>query len=381
MNPTQRAVPFNQPFISKEAEKNLETVVRSGKLSGQGAFGSKCCRWLENEVGCAAAHLTPSCTAALEMAALVSGLKSGDEILVPSFTFVTSISAFSNFGLRPIFVDVCPDTLNIDPVLLEAAVTPRTRAIVVVHYAGVACDMDAVLHFAAKHQLVVIEDAAHALTGEFRGRPLGSLGDLATLSFHDTKNFSCGEGGALLVNRRDWTERAQIVQDKGTNRSQFLRGETDKYTWVEGGSSYLLGELPAALLLANLEAREKIQRRRLEIWARYDAELSVWRSQNDVTGPFIPDYARHPAHIYYLIMPSAESMARVLQHLRAQGITASFHYQALNASPMGLKLGGKVGACPVSERLSTHLFRLPLYADMTDDQQDIVLESISRFKV
>lgn len=313
------------------------------------------------------------------MSGVLAGLQPGDEILIPAFTFVTSANAFVLLGARPVFVDVCPETLNLDHRRLAEALTPKTRAILPVHYAGVACAMDEILCFAREHQLVVIEDNAHGLTGRYKGKPLGSLGDLATLSFHETKNFQCGEGGALLVNREDWVDRAQIVQEKGTNRSKFLRGQVDKYTWVDKGSSYLLGELPAGLLLACLQDATAIQRRRLEIWQRYHRELKDWADRNGVRQPHIPACAEHPGHLYYLIFPQEDCQRAFIQHMGERGILAIFHYQPLHLSPMGLQLGGQAGQCPVTESIAGRLARLPLFPDLQERQQQRVVEAVLEF--
>lgn len=375
------SIPFNSPYSAPRALEFVGQALDCGKLSGNGPYGQQCCRWLEQETGCQRAFLTPSCTSALEMSAVLANLQPDEEVIIPSFTFVSTANAFALLGLRPVFVDVRPDTLNLDPSGLAAALTPRTRAIVPVHYAGVACPMDEILEFARKHGLLVIEDNAHGLTGRYGDRPLGSLGDLATQSFHETKNFSCGEGGALLVNRTDWIERAHIVQDKGTNRARFLLGLVDKYTWVDKGSSYLLGELPAALLMANFQQRDWIFARRQVIWARYHACLAEWSVENGVRQPILPAGVTHPAHLYYLLMPSQEIRQRLISQLKDHGILAVFHYQPLHLGPMGIRYGARPGQCPVAEDVAPRLVRLPLYADLSDEQQARVIEAIVKFKV
>ncbi|MBT9585563.1 dTDP-4-amino-4,6-dideoxygalactose transaminase [bacterium] len=372
-------IPFNKPYVSNSAASLARQVLDSGHLSGNGVYSQKCCQWLERESGCQRAFLTPSCTAALEMSALLCEITPGQEVLLPAFTFVSTANAFVMMGARPIFVDVCPDTLNLSPESLAKKITPQSRVIVPVHYAGVACEMTAITALAEEHHLTVVEDNAHGLAGTFDKKPLGSLGDLATLSFHETKNFCCGEGGALLVNREDWVERAQILQDKGTNRSKFMLGQVDKYTWVDKGSSYLLGELPASLLLSCLHERQSIQKRRHEIWQRYSLELTSWCSQNGILRQDIPAYAGHTAHLFYLQMPEQRYQLKFIQHLRERGITATFHYQALNECPMGIQLGGIAGSCPVAERAARTIVRLPLYAQMTDLEQDYILDAITGF--
>lgn len=370
------AIPFNRPFTAPKVRQYLDQVLEASQHSGNGPFSLRCCEVLKQLTGAGAVFLTPSCTAALEMSGLLMGIRPGDEVIVPSFTFVSTANAFALLGARPRFADVCPDTLNIDVESLESLIGPQTRAIVPVHYAGVACPMEPILSLAEKHQLAVVEDNAHGLLGSFQGRPLGSWGQLATLSFHETKNFSCGEGGALLVNRPDWIERAQILQDKGTNRRLFRQGLVDKYTWVDVGSSYLLGEFPAAVLLANLEARESSQQRRLAIWNRYHDELKDWCQKHDVRQPTVPPGCEHPAHLYYLLLPDLRRRDALLAHLKSRGILAVFHYQPLHCCPAGLQLGGRPGQCPVSERVAEQMVRLPLFADLTEAALTRIIEEI-----
>lgn len=373
-------IPFNKPYSAGSTLRYVGRALESGKLSGNGPFADLCCKFFESSLGCKKAFLTPSCTSALEMSGLLANLAHGDEVIVPAFTFVSTANAFALLGARPVFVDVNPETLNLDVKCLAGALTSRTKAIAPVHYAGVACEMDEILKFASAHALIVIEDAAHGLMGSYKGRPLGTLGDLATLSFHETKNLSCGEGGCLLVNRPAWLERAQIVQDKGTNRASFRLGQVDKYTWVDVGSSYLLGELPAAALWANLEALDWIQSRRHAIWSQYHQDLAAWSKANGVRQPFIPDYAQHPAHLYYLILPDASSRTRFIAHVGELGVLAVFHYQALHTCPRGLELGGRHGQCPVTEDLAERLVRLPLYAELTDSELDRIISAVESFK-
>lgn len=354
-------------------------AVRSGHLSGDGLFTRRCHEHLERLTGCHKALLTTSCTHALEMCALLLRLEPGDEVIVPSFTFVSTANAFAVHGARLVFADIRPDTLNIDESLLPSLLTPRTRAIVVVHYAGVACEMDAVMNLARDRGIVVIEDNAHGLFGGYRGQPLGSFGALATQSFHETKNISCGEGGALLINDPAFSERAEILREKGTNRSRFFRGQVDKYTWVDLGSSYLPSEILAAVLWGQLEQAEQIQARRRRIWQRYDSELADWATAHGFRRPVVPEHCNQAWHMYYLLGPSLEVRTNFIAWLRRQGILAVFHYQPLHASPMGLTLGGRDATCPVTCDVADRLVRLPLYHAMTDAEQDAVLSAVKAF--
>lgn len=369
-------IPFNRPAaVGREAE-HLTAAVTSDHWSGDGAWTRRCQDLLEGELGVARALLTTSCTHALEMAALLLDLEPGDEVIVPSFAFVTTVNAFVLHGARPVFVDVRPDTLNLDETKLEAAVTPRTRAVVVLHYAGVACEMDPILEIAERHGLTVVEDAAHALFGRFRGRPLGTFGSLATLSFHETKNFTCGEGGALLINDPALVARAEILREKGTDRTRFFRGEVDKYTWVDVGSSYLPSDLLAAVLFAQLEERERIQGRRRELWATYRERLSGWAGRRGVELPVVPEHCDPAWHMFYLVLPTLDERTALIDHLKAQGILAVFHYLPLHLSRMGRRFGGRPGDCPVTEEMSDRLLRLPLYNTMDRDEQAAVIEAV-----
>jgi dTDP-4-amino-4,6-dideoxygalactose transaminase len=335
---------------------------------------------LEAATGGQTSLLTTSCTHALEMTALLLDVGPGDEIIMPSFTFVSCANAFVLRGARPVFVDVRPDTLNIDELLLEAAITPRTRAIVLVHYAGVACEMDAILDLAARNGIAIVEDNAHGLFGAYDGRPLGSFGLFATQSFHETKNVVCGEGGALIVNDPRYVERAEIVREKGTYRSGFFRGLVDHYTWVGQGSSYLLSDLLAAFLYAQLQGANEIQRRRRSIWDRYHAELAEWSARYGVSQPVVPARCDQAYHLYYLLLPTAQDRDGLIASLRERGITATFHYVPLHGSEYGRQLGYRAGAFPVSERSSERLVRLPLYNDMTPEEQACVLDAVSSFR-
>ena len=372
----QSMVPFNLPYSSPLALAEIERTLATARLSGNGANTRACQEILREITGSHRVFLTPSCTAALEMSAVLLDLKPGDEVIVPSFTFVSTACAYALVGARPVFADVSPTTLNVDVASVEAAITPRTRAVVVVHYAGVACPLDELVELCARRGLHLVEDNAHGLFGRYRERSLGTFGSLATLSFHETKNVSCGEGGALLVNDPALVERAEIAQEKGTDRSRFLMGMLDKYTWVSRGSSYLLGEVPAGLLLANLRDREVSQRRRLEIWWRYHRELESWARQRDYQQPIIPDGCVQPAHLYYLLLPDLAERQAFIDHLKKASVQAVFHYQPLHLSPMGKSLGAQPGQCPVAERVANQLVRLPLFADLTDIEQDRVIAAI-----
>ncbi len=372
-------IPFNRPSFVGRERAYMEQCLAAGQLSGGGGFTRRCCELLEARLGCGRALLTSSCTDALEMCGLLLDLGPQDEFIVPSFTFTSSANAFALRGARPVFADVRPDTLNIDERQLEALITPRTRAIIVVHYAGVACAMDEICAVARKRGVMVIEDNAHGIFGKYKGRLLGTIGTLGTLSFHETKSVSCGEGGALLVNDSTLVERAEILLDKGTNRQQFFRQQADKYTWVDLGSSFVLADLLASMLLAQLEAEVEICSRREEIWRGYQRGLSAWASANGVLQPTIPPDCDSSYHLYHLILPNGGVRDRLLAHLRTLGILGVFHYQALNASPMGLRLGGRIGQCPVAEDVSMRLVRLPMFFSLTGAEQDQVTDAVTRF--
>lgn len=367
-------VPFNKPFMTGRELEFISQAHANGHLSGDGAFTKRCHRWLEQNTGCDKALLTHSCTAALEMAALLLELQPGDEVIVPSFTFVSTANAFVLRGATPVFVDVRADTLNIDETLVEAAITSRTKAICVVHYAGVACEMDAILAIAERHGLEVIEDAAQGLFSTYNGRPLGSLGSLGALSFHETKNIISGEGGALLVNAPGLAERAEIIREKGTNRSRFFRGQVDKYTWVDVGSSYLPGEIIAAFLAAQFEEAEDITRRRLAIWDTYHAWAEDLERRGLVRRPIVPSHCGHNAHMYYLLLEDLDARTRFIDALKQRGIGAVFHYIPLHSSPMGQKVGRTVGDMRVTERESARLVRMPLWVGL-EDQMDALLDA------
>lgn len=372
-------IPFNRACVTGRELSYVTEAIEAGPISGDGPFTARCHRLLEEITGSKKALLTTSCTHALEMAALLIELEPGDEVICPAFTFVSSVNAFALRGARPVFVDIRPDTLNIDERLIEAAITPRTRALVVVHYAGVACEMDAIEAIASRHGLTVIEDNAHGLFGHYRGKPLGSSAPISTLSFHETKNVTCGEGGALLINDARLIERAEIIREKGTNRSRFFRGQVDKYTWVDVGSSYLPSDLLAAFLLAQLESREAIQSRRHAIWRCYQAGLAEWAASHGVRLPVAPDHTAHPAHLFYLLLPSLEARTALIERMKAQHILLVFHYQPLHLSQMGRRFGGKAGQCPVTEDVANRLVRLPLYYQLSEIEQSRVIDRIRTF--
>ena len=371
-------IPFTRPGLLEPGLAAIREAFASGKLSGDGGFCRRSEKLLESALGAKRALAVTSCTHALEMSALLLDLQPGDEVIVPAFTFVSTVNAFVLRGARPIFADVRADTLNLDEAQLPSLITSRTKAIVPVHYAGVGCEMDAINAIAAKAGAAVVEDNAHGLFGSYRGKMLGTLGALATQSFHDTKNFTCGEGGALIVNDPRFMERAEILREKGTNRSRFFRGQVDKYTWVDVGSSYILSDILGALLFSQLEQRDEIQTRRARIWNRYNAELAEWTTARGFRRPVVPAHCEQTFHMFYLLMP-ADRRGPFIDHLKAKGVQAVFHYQALNTSPMGLAHGGKAGQCPVTERISDELVRLPLYNDMSEADQGIVVDAVRSF--
>ena len=372
-------IPFNKPTrLGHELDYVNESLARQ-HISGDGDFSKRCHTFLEDSLGVGKALLTTSCTHALEMAALLLEIQTGDEVIVPSFTFVSSVNAFVLRGARPVFADIRPDTLNLDERQLPALITDKTRAIVLVHYAGVACDMDAIMSLARERKIAVVEDNAHGLFARYKGRYLGTFGELATLSFHETKNFTCGEGGALLINDIGLIERAEIIREKGTNRSRFFRGQVDKYTWVDLGSSYLPSDMLAAFLLAQFERAREIQARRREVWLRYDMRLRDWAAINQVQLPTVPDNVEQSYHLYYLILPSVEVRSALIQHLKDRGILSVFHYQPLHLSTMGMGFGGKPGDCPVTEDIADRLLRLPFYYALSPADQDEVIAALHSF--
>ncbi len=373
-------IPFNKPGLTGNELQYVADAVRAGHASGDGIYTQKCRALLEQWLGVQAALLTTSCTHALEMAALLLDIQPGDEVIVPSFTFVSTVNAFVLRGAHPVFIDIRPDTLNLDETQLERLITPRTKAIVPVHYAGVGCEMDVILEIATRYGVAVVEDNAHGLFGKYKGKYLGTFGCLATQSFHETKNFTCGEGGALLINDPQYIERAEIIREKGTNRSRFFRGQVDKYTWVDIGSSYLPSDILSAFLYAQLEAREQIQARRRRIWEYYYERLQNWAEGHNVRLPVVPAHCEQPYHLFYLLMPNLEARTRLISHLKEQGILSVFHYLPLHLSPMGRQFGGKPGDCPVTEEASDCLVRLPFYNDLSQEDQDQVIEAIQQVR-
>ena len=373
-------IPFNKPCVLGNEIARMSAALDTNVISGDGKFTKACHDLIEKELGVKKALLTTSCTHALEMSALLLDLKAGDEVIVPSFTFVSSVNAYVLRGVTPVFADIRRDTLNLNETRLEALITPRTKAILVVHYAGVACEMDAIMAIANKHGVPVIEDNAHGFFGKYRDRWLGTIGIFGTQSFHETKNFTCGEGGALLINDDRFTERAEIIREKGTNRSRFFRGMVDKYSWVDIGSSFLPSDMLAAFLLCQLEQREQIQARRCAIWHTYDHELAAWAAETGAQRPHIPAHCQAAWHMYYLIMPTLAVRTEFIAHLRARGIHSVFHYLPLHLSDMGLKYGGKTGDCPVTEDVSDRLVRLPFFYNLTENEQAEVIAAVREFK-
>ena len=372
-------IPFNLPYFSGKEFEFIQQAIGNWRLSGDGTFTQRCHAFLEKELAVAKALLTTSCTHALEMAALLLDFKAGDDFIVPSFTFVSTANAFVLRGARPIFIDIRRDTLNLDEKKLESLITPRTRAIVVVHYAGVGCEMDTIMAVAEKHSIPVIEDNAHGLFGKYKGRYLGTFGCLASQSFHETKNFICGEGGALLINDPHYVERAEIIREKGTDRSRFFRGQIDKYTWVDVGSSYLPSDILAAFLYAQLTSRAVIQGKRKRVWDYYNEHLADWAAAHDVQLPSIPTHCEQPYHMFFMVMPSFEMRQALIAHLNNHDIHSVFHYLPLHLSGMGRKFGGKPGDCPVTEEVSDRLLRLPFYNDLVEADQARVLAAIKEF--
>jgi len=374
-----RNIPFNRAAIVGNELEYITNAVDRMHISGDGEFTRKSQELIQQRLGVRKTFLTTSCTHALELMALALGITSGDEVIVPSFTFVSTVNAFVLRGARPVFADVRPDTLNIDETRLEPLITPRTRAIVVVHYAGVGCEMDAIQAIAARHGVAVLEDNAHGLFGKYRGQYLGTCGQLAAQSFHETKNVTCGEGGALLLNDPELVERIEIFREKGTNRTKFFRGQVDKYTWVDVGSSYLPSDILAAFLYAQLEHADDIQSARQHVWERYCTGLSAWAAAANVGIPVVPAHCEQSYHMFYLLLPSLEIRTSFIDYLRERGVMSVFHYQPLNTSAMGLQFGARAGDCPVTEDVSDRLVRLPFYNTLTDSDQEYVLDAITSF--
>ena len=373
-------VDFNRPITVGNEFEYMRQAIENAHISGDGAFTKKCHAFLESELGVNKALLTTSCTHALEMSAILLDIQPGDEVVIPDFTFVSTVNAFVLRGAKPIFLDVRPDTLNLDESKLEAALTPRTKAIVPVHYAGVGCEMDVIMDIANRHNIAVVEDNAHGLFGKYKGKYLGTFGAMPTQSFHETKNFSCGEGGALLINDPALAERAEIVREKGTNRSRFFRGQVDKYTWVDIGSSYLPSDMLAAFLYAQFEQRERIQSHRKNVWNMYQAALKGWAEKNGVQLAYVPADREQAYHMFYMLLPNLDLRQKLIMYLRERGIYCVFHYLPLHLSDMGQGFGYSAGDCPVTERISDQLIRLPFHNDLTSDDQEQVIDAIMEFQ-
>ncbi|MBO4311433.1 MAG: dTDP-4-amino-4,6-dideoxygalactose transaminase [Desulfovibrionaceae bacterium] len=370
-------IPFNVPYIAGTELPRIAEALKAGKLSGDGAFTKRCKAWLEEKTGCREALIVHSCTAALEMGAMLMDIRPGDEVIMPSYTFVSTANAVVLRGGVPVFVDIREDTLNIDETLIEGAITPRTKGIVPVHYAGVGCEMDAILAIAGRHKLHVMEDAAQGLLASYKGRPLGTLGDSGAISFHETKNIISGEGGALLINRQEDTLKGEILREKGTDRSRFFRGEVDKYTWQDAGSSYLPAEIVAAFLSAQLEDAERINQMRMDLWEGYHARLAGLEEKGVLRRPVIPAECGHNAHMYYVLLAPGIDRAAVLSGLKQRGISAVFHYIPLHSSPAGKRFCRVHGSMAKTEDLSERLIRLPLWNAMTEEHLDRVTEALA----
>jgi dTDP-4-amino-4,6-dideoxygalactose transaminase len=373
-------VPFNRPLPVGRELDYIRTAVETANIGGHGEFTAKCEAFLEKELGVAKTLLTTSCTAALEMAALLLDTQPGDEVIVPAFTFPSTANAFVLRGAKPVFADIRPDTLNIDESQIERHLSRRTKAIVVMHYAGVACELDAIVDLARDRSIALVEDNAHGLFGKYKDRHLGTFGCMAAQSFHETKNFTCGEGGGLIINDDSLVARAEVIREKGTNRARFFRGEIDKYSWVDLGSSYAPSEILAAFLLAQLEKREEIQKLRQNIWNFYAGRLRPWAERCEAQLPVVPACAEQPYHMFFVVMKSGDDRNRLIAHLRQAGVQSAFHYVPLHLSGMGRSFGGKEGACPVSERVSERLLRLPFYNGLTSPELEHVVETMQKFQ-
>jgi dTDP-4-amino-4,6-dideoxygalactose transaminase len=372
-------IPFNRSSLLGREMEYIASAMQVGQIAGDQQFTRKCQAMLEQTLDVRRALITSSCTHALEMCALLLDIQPGDEVIVPAFTFVSTVNAFVLRGAKPVFCDIRADTLNLDEAKLEWLISSRTRAIVPVHYAGVACEMDAICEIAKRRSIVIVEDNAHGLFGRYRGTHLGTFGQLATQSFHETKNITCGEGGALLINDPQFTERAEIIREKGTNRARFFRGQVDKYSWVDVGSSYVMSDVLAAFLFAQMEQWQTVQAKRQAVWDRYDRELHDWADRNGVRRPIVPGHCEQAYHMYYLLMPSLAARTAFIDHLRSRGILAVFHYLPLHLSEMGRKFGGRAGQCPVTEDLSDRLVRLPFYNALSERDQSRVIDAVCGF--
>ena len=372
-------IPFNRVVFKGDEVSLVSESLESGKIAGDQKYTKKCESFLEQALGPKRALLTTSCTHALEMAALLLNISSEDEIIVPSYTFVSTANAFAMRGAKIIFCDIRPDTLNLCEKAFEALITNRTKAVVPVHYAGVACEMDAIMAIAKKNNIAVIEDNAHGFLGTYKGSKLGTIGDFGTQSFHETKNITCGEGGALLINRVEHVERAEIIREKGTNRAQFLNGEVDKYSWVDIGSSYVMSDILAALLFSQLNSATHIQNRRMEIWKNYRQALGEWAHNNQIQLPFVPEACEQTYHMFYLLLPDLDSRNRFIAHLKSHGISSTFHYLPLDQSAMGKLAGIAPHKCPNTQAASDRIVRLPLFPDLTDSEQCSIIERALEF--
>jgi dTDP-4-amino-4,6-dideoxygalactose transaminase len=374
---TAELIPFNRPYATGKELTYVAEAHRDHHLSGDGSFTKRCHQWIEQQTGCAKALLTHSCTSALDLAALLLDLKSGEEVILPSYTFVSTANAFVLRGAVPVFVDIREDTLNLDERLIEAAITPRTRAIVPVHYAGVSCEMDSIIAIARRHDLRIVEDAAQAIMAGYKGRAPGAIGDLGSFSFHETKNIMSGEGGSLLVNDPELVLRAEIIREKGTDRGRFFRGEVDKYTWQDVGSSFLPNEITAAFLWAQLEQAQSITRERLAIWQRYHEMLAPLEQRGLLRRPIVPADCQHNGHMYYILLPERTDRQTVLDRLREKGINAVFHYVPLHSSPAGRRFGRAHGDLSLTTSLSQRLVRLPMWLGLSEAQQQRVGEALT----
>jgi dTDP-4-amino-4,6-dideoxygalactose transaminase len=369
-------IPFNRPAITGRELYYMSQAIKSGHTSGDGDFTKGCQSLIQDILGVPKVLLTPSSTHALEMAAFLLNMRPGDEVIAPSYTFVSTINAFAIRGAKPVFIDIRKDTLNMDESQLEDLITARTKAIIPVHYAGVACEMERICEIGSKQNVPIVEDNAHGLFAKYQKKYLGTFGAMATQSFHETKDISCGEGGALLINDESLIEKAEIIREKGTNRRSFFRGEVDKYSWVDFGSSYLLSDLLSAYLKAQLEEREKIFQKRKEIWSNYANQIRKWSIENNVLLPFIPPGCEQSYHMFYMILPDHQSRSRMIAHLKKRGIKSVFHYIPLHTSPMGQQFGYGEGDLPVTESISKRLLRLPFYYDLSPEDQDRVIQTI-----
>ena len=373
-------IPFNRVDIQGNELKYIQKVIEEGHISGDGEFTQKCNKYFEKELGCKKSLITTSCTHALELSSILLDIKPGDEVILPSFTFVSTVNAFAIHGAKPVFIDIRRDTFNMDETKLQNLLNEKTKAIIPVHYAGVGCEMDTIMSIANKFNIPVIEDNAHGLFGKYKNRYLGTFGTFSTLSFHETKNFSCGEGGSILINDSNYIERAEIIREKGTNRSKFFRGQVDKYTWVDIGSSYLPSDILASFLYAQLEKRKEIMAKRKKIWEYYNDNLKDWAYENKVRLPVVPEHCNQAYHMFYLIMPSLKHRQELIIHLKKREIHSVFHYVPLHNSEMGIKFGYKTGDLPVTEQISGSIIRLPFYNNISKKDLMNVLNAVRSYK-